>query len=381
MISFAIWALRDVLRRPGEALLTAAALFTLAATLGTTLLVTQAVEHTARRLAEAGPSLVLRRLGPGGWSPMAQAEAEAAAAGVRGVSGVRGRLWGVVPGPGGAVTVIGVEAEAARALGVPAPELGEAVVGPGVISEGASAGTLLDVRRLDGVSTEPLALLARLGPEHGAALHQAALVHPAQARTLLGLAPGEISDLAVEVFHDSEQQAILPDLTAAMPWPVRAVTRQDAVGQYASRLARRGGLATLAALPALLAVVVLIIGVARERVGRSAEVGLLKAMGWTTGDVVRLHLLRALWIGLPATIGGLAAAYAMVLWPGVSWPGAMLFGWSGAPPALSLDPDGAALVLAEVTALVAAPWVLASLWPAFRAAVADPGVLIGEGEA
>ncbi len=380
MTLLARWALRDVLRRPGEALLLAAALGALAALLGMTLLASQAVTHTADRLVAAGPSLVVRRLDAGGWAPLPEAEGVAAARSVRGVSAAVGRLWGIIPGPQGAVTVIGCDAAAAQALGVPAPGLGDVIVGPAVVDQPV-LGTELDLRRLDGRPTTPLVVRAILTATHGAALHQAALVHPDRARRLLGVPPGHVSDLAIDVFHDSEQAAILPDLTAALPWPTRAVTRRDATGQAASTLARRGSLSTLIALPALLAVLVLIVGVARDRVGRRAEVGLLKALGWGTGDVVRLHLWRALWIGAPATVLGLTAAYALVLWPGAEWPGALLFGWSGPPPPLTLDPDGAVLVLAEVAALVAAPWTLAALWPAFRAATADPASLLGEGDA
>ncbi|MCB9526067.1 MAG: FtsX-like permease family protein [Myxococcales bacterium] len=375
-----IWALRDVLRRPGEALLIAAALATLSAVLGTTLLATQAVTHTARRLVGEGPSLVIRRLDAGGWAPLPAAEAVAAAKGVRGVTDAWPRTWGVVAGPQGAVTLIGTTAAAAQALGLPAPSQAEVIVGPGVV-DGPVLGGELALARLDGRPTLPLKVSAVLTRAHGAALHQAALVHPERARKLLGLPEGHASDLAVAVHHDSEQAAILPDLTAALAFPARAVTRLESAGQYTTALARRGSLATLAALPALLAVGVLLIGVARDRVGRRAEVGLLKAMGWGTADVVGLHLRRALWIAVPATGLGLAAAYAAVLWPGLTWPGALLFGWSGPPPPLSLDGDGAALVLAEVGALVITPWVLAALWPAFRAATADPGLLLGEGDA
>jgi hypothetical protein len=48
---------------------------------------------------------------------------------------------------------------------------------------------------------------------------------PDDARQLLGLAPGQASDLAVHLFRREEEQAILADLAAAFPWPVRITGR------------------------------------------------------------------------------------------------------------------------------------------------------------
>jgi ABC-type lipoprotein release transport system permease subunit len=295
------------------------------------------------------------------------------------VSAARARIWGTVGSETlGAVTVIGVDAATAQALGLPPPDEATAHVGAGLA---AIPGASITLHQLDGFPARPLTVGAQVPARFGAALHRAVLVHRATARALLKLGEGQASDLAIDVFHDSEQAAILPDLMDALPWPARAVTRAEAVGQTAAGAARRGSLTALAALPALLAIVALVLGVARDRLGRRAEVGLLKAMGWTTRDVVRLHLLRALWIGLPAVVFGLGLAYGLVRWPGVTWPGALLLGWTDGAPPLDLDADGALLVLTEVAALVGAPWLLASLWPALRAATADPGALLAEEDA
>jgi hypothetical protein len=79
---------------------------------------------------------------------------------------------------------------------------------------------------------------------------------------------------------------------------------------------------------------------------------------------------------------GLFAAWAVSLWPGTDWPGSWLLGWSTRPPGLHLDPAGAGLVLAEVGAVVLAPWLVANLWPALGSASRDPAEdLAGTGEA
>jgi hypothetical protein len=357
----------------------AAALALLLTVGGTVLLLGQGLSQTARRLLSQGPDLVVRRLNAGGWAPLPVAEALAAARGVPGVTGARARVWGVAAGPAGPLMVIAWGSATlppggdAGRLAVPRP--GEALLGPGV-----DPGP--DPRRLPLAAAAALEFrpLGRLPAETALLAQDVVLLHPADARRLLGLAPGEAVDLAVEVFHAEEAAALLPELAAAFPWPVRITARSEAIGLYAGGLARRGGLVLIAGIPAVLALVLVVAGAVREAVGRRREVGLLKALGWTTGDVVRLQVYRALLIALPAACLGMLAAYALVLRPGVSWPGSLLFGWRTAPPRLYLDPAGALLTLLELGALVLGPYLAAVLLTSLQGAAADPQDLLkGEG--
>jgi ABC-type lipoprotein release transport system permease subunit len=233
---------------------------------------------------------------------------------------------------------------------------------------------------LEGIRKMEFKVSGRLPPASGMIAHDIVILNEEDARLLLGLPEGHASDLALDVFHEEEEDAILPDLAKAFPWPVRITTRSETIGRYAGGTARRGGIALVLAVPAILAGVLLVAGTVRDRVGRRREVGLLKAMGWTTGDLVRLNLIRSVAVGLPATALGMFCAYLLVLWPGVRWPCALLFGWQGRPPMLHLSPSGAFLILIEVGALVFVPWLAANLWPSIGGAAADPQELIQGGE-
>lgn len=374
-----VWSVRDAIRHPGETLLLAVTLSALVAWIATVLLLTHALEHTASHLLEKGPSLVVRRISPGGWVPIPARESAELARAVPGVTQARARVWGLVSGPDGPVTSVGIgdddKSEWVEVGLAHLPGSGEAVVGPGVSVE-KDEGSLV----LEGIRKMEFKVSGRLPPRSGMIAHDIVILHKEDARLLLGLPEGHASDLALDVFHEEEEDAILPDLAKAFPWPVRITTRSETIGLYAGDTSRRGGIALVLAVPAILAGVLLIAGSVRDRIGRRREVGLLKAMGWTTGDVVRLHLIRSVAIGLPATALGMFLAYLLVLWPGVSWPGALLFGWQGRPPILNLNPSGAFLILVEVGALVFVPWLAATLWPALRGATADPQELIQGGE-
>jgi hypothetical protein len=374
-----LWAARDVIRRPWPALLMAAALALLLTVSGTALLFSQGLSQTSGRLLAHGPDLVVRRLNAGGWAPLPAAEAVAAARRVPGVTHAQARVWGVAAGPAAPLMVIAwadaVLPPAADGRPLAAPRPGEALLGPGV-DPGPDPPRLA----LTAAAALELRPVGRL-PAASALLGQdVVLVHPADARRLLGLAPGEAVDLAVDVFHAAEAAAIQPELAAAFPWPVRITARSEAVGLYSGGLARRGGLMLIAGIPAVLALVLVVAGAVREAVGQRREVGLLKALGWTTGEVVRLQVYRALLIALPAACLGMLVAYTLVFRPGVSWPGSLLFGWRAAPPRLYLDPAGALLTLLELGALVVGPYLAAVLLASLQGAAADPQDLLkGEG--
>jgi hypothetical protein len=394
--SLAAWAARDLRRHPAEALLSGLALFALVALTATLLLLVQAWSSTVERVLAGGPALVVRQVSAGGWQPLPVDVAMAAARGVVGVTAVAPRIWGVVSGPGGvALTVVGVDAKRAvrlAALGLEPPVPGEAVVGPGVELEGVGqesdatsdaagggGGDEVAVQGeivLRGQQQRQFWVRRRLPTGAALTLHDLVLLTAEDARGLLGLPMGAASDLALGVFHPAEEQAILADLAAAFPFPVRITTRGDAVGAAVADLSRDGGLALMLYLPALLAMALLVAAVVRGGLGAVAEIGLYKALGWSTGDLVRLHLLKSIGVGLPATLLGLSVAVLLVYWPGVTWPGALLLGWRGAAPMLTLDLGDAATVLLSVAAWVLAPWLLAALAPAIRGALADPADLL-----
>ena len=204
------------------------------------------------------------------------------------------------------------------------------------------------------------------------------VLHPDDARDLLGLAPGMASDLAVDVFHDDEAGALRTELAAAFPWPVRIETRDEARSAYRTETARRGSLLLFLCVPSALALVFLLVVTVRSTRSRSYEAGLLKALGWTVSDVVSLELWRALSLGLPAVALGAGAACLCVFLPGITWPGFLFFGWRSGGPALWLSPAGAGMVLAELAACVLVPYAVAVLWPALRAASRDPETSLRE---
>ena len=365
-----LWAVRDVLRHPLENLLIATALALTISALAVPLMLSQGITSTASKVLANAPDLVVRKVDPSGWAPLPAAEAVDYARKVPGVIRAEPRIWGLVAGPQGPLTLVGVDGETAEAVHrfirkLPGP--GEAIVGAGIVIDEP-----YDTLRLTGKTSLTLKILEKLPPETSLALNDVVIVNTADAGVLLGLEAGWVSDLAVDVFHSQEAEAILPDLAAAFPWSVHITTRSETTRIYASGASRRSGITAVAMIPAVISLCLLMAASVRERMGRRHEVGLLKALGWTTGDVVRFQLFRSVFIGLPGTAAGMLVAIGLVFSPGITWPGRLFFGWQTAPPALYLETTPAVWILAAVTGLVLLPFLTATLAAAIRNADVDP---------
>ena len=362
------WAIRDLMRRPLESGLLVTALLLTVSVTAAPLLFTQALSITTNLMLKDAPSLIVRKLNALGWTPIPSDQSVILAKSVPGVIAARPRVWGRVAGPEGPLTVIGVDR-----YGPPLPQStalpgrGEAVAGTDVKKERAAP-----FLTLTGQRTTTLRIVGRSDARTDVAEPNIVLLHIDDARDLLGIPDGYASDLAIEVFNPAEESAILPDLSAAFPWTVRITTRTESAGIYDAGLARIGGMAVAFLVPALLALCLLVAVTVRDRFGRRSEIGLLKALGWTTGDIVRLQVSRASLIGIPGATGGMMLAFLLVFWPDANWPGRLCPEWQGLASRLAFSPGDAGLILLEVTGLVVLPFLAATIGTVLRCAVADP---------
>jgi len=369
----AIWAARDVQRHAGRSMLLFACLASLVFLIATALLFSQAMDATWARLLDQSPDLVIRRIDGGGWAPIPADDAVALAKRIPGVLDPTPRLWGVVTGPEGPVTVVASTAVVPESVlnGMKIPSAGQAVVGQGV------AGALSE-NRLNLGSRHPLTVtVVDLFPvDTSLATHDLVWITPDDARHLLGLAPGQASDLAVHLFRREEEQAIQADLAAAFPWPVHITDRTASALRHRTRAARSGGIAVVAGIPALLALLLVITGTVLDHAGQRAHWGLLKSLGWTTADIVRLQVIRAMIVGTPALMLGLASAYAAVFYPPAAGVTAYWITGGQHLAALTLVSSGAAMIMLEIVALVGLPFLAAVCLTSVRASTDAPWAML-----
>ncbi len=218
--------MRDLQRKPLDAFLMGLCLMSIIAMAAIGPLFSHALEHTLERILADGPSLIVRKISAGGWQPIPIKQALQAARSVPGVVEARPRIWGTVAGPDGPTTVVAIDENVEKKLeGIEIPPIGEAVVGPMLKSYRKGEGLLLV-----GANTLTLEVSGFLDAKHSMVAHDLVLVRLQDARKLLDIPEGFASDLAIDVFHEDEAEAMRADLTRAFPWPVRITTKNRYLG-------------------------------------------------------------------------------------------------------------------------------------------------------
>ena len=370
-----VWAARENLRRPGANLLLAFCLGSLTTALALVLLISDSLERTSVTLLDQGPDLVIRRRDANGWQPLPVADALTAVAGLPGIVTARPRVWGLVQA--GALSVTAVAADGAldpqrrTETGIAVPDRGQAIVGGWTRAQGHRTSITLS-----GQQEMDFGIDAVLPEDVDLAAFDAVILNPADARALLGIPQGWASDLALYVFHPGEAEALRPEIRKALPWPATIRTRSEARDWYRSGFGRRSSLIVVLWLPAVAALGLIVLATIQRQAQTRTHAGLLKTLGWTMGDIVRLHLFQALIVALPSIVLGLTLAYTLTGGPLTDTLARMLLGWQSGAPARTLAPGSSVTVLLAVSVLVLLPYLAAALWPAFQTATADADTLL-----
>lgn len=380
--SLVAYAVRSLERRAARSLAVLGGLTFAVALVAAVVFLLDALRAETERTREAAPELVVSRL-VGGRPALVDAAAAGRLAAVPGVRAARARVWGYVfvPALPGNVTVIG-RAPGAPALDVAAGTLAEGrepgadahemLVGAGVARAlGVRVGDRLALPSLAG---PPIALRVVGAFTSASDLYTADVVvcDDADARALLGLGPAEATDVAVELSNPAEARVVAREAQLLVRG-ARVVERDQMARIQHLAYGRRAGLVLAACLPALLALFALAwdrvsgLGPAERR-----EVAILKAVGWSTADVLKEKLLEALLLGSVAVALGLGLAYVWDFVLGAPGLRPALVGWTTLYPEAALTPAVDAGTVAAVGLAVLGPFALLSVVPAWNAARTDP---------
>jgi lipoprotein-releasing system permease protein len=336
---------------------------------------TDALRHEARLGIGELPDLMVQRTVAGRPALLDATHVDALAA-MRGVSSVTPRVWGYlyVPSLEANLTVVGLSAtpDASLALEGRLPrEDGEVVVSE-VLAE------RLGLRRGDEVAlpaAERYQLVRVVGvfrAESALRTADVILAREPLARTLLGMPDGQYTDLAVEL-RVADEASVVANRAAELFPGARVLQRSLIERTHALTFDARGGMLSVLLLPALAALLLLAwdrltgLGEVERR-----EIGILKAVGWQTTEVLTVRLYEQLVVALTGAALGVAIAYGYVFALGAPGMAGALFGWSALYPELRLTPSVDASAPLSVLAAVVLPYVAVGLVPALRAALMDP---------
>jgi len=374
------YALSALWRRKGKSLAILVVYTLTVAALASVLFLTQSLRGEAELLLNEAPELVVQRLAAGRHALVPE-EYATAIAGIPGVGKVQPRIWGYYYDAltGANYTLSGVRSNLGSLPLVEGrlptgPE--ECAVGQGVAEtryvEVGDDLILIDGDNL-GVSLEVVGVFA---PESKLLTNDLVVLEDEALRQFFRLPAGQATDLAIEVHNPREVNTVARKVVRLKP-DARPITRSEILRTYDAIFNWRSGMLLSIFLAALVAFAILAwdkaTGVSAEE---KREIGVLKAIGWDTGDVLLLKFWEGLALSMTAVLLGLLTAWVHVFWFGAPWLAMVVKGWSVLFPAFELVPRVGMQQLLALILLTVAPYVVATVIPSWKAAITDPDTVL-----
>jgi ABC-type lipoprotein release transport system permease subunit len=198
------------------------------------------------------------------------------------------------------------------------------------------------------------------------------LMSPADVRTLFNFPEGLATDLAIHAGNPRELPTIAAKIVEQFP-DARPILKSEILRTYEAIFDWRGGLMVVVLSSAVLSFIIF----AWDRAtGLSAEerkeIGILKSIGWESGDVLLMKFWEGAVISLTAFLAGVLLAYGHVFFFSASLFEHALKGWSVLFPRYRLVPALDGYQLTVLFFLTVLPYTAATLIPSWRAATVDP---------
>jgi ABC-type lipoprotein release transport system permease subunit len=195
------------------------------------------------------------------------------------------------------------------------------------------------------------------------------LMSLAGARDLFGMNDDTITDLLIDVANPSEIPTIAAKIAETLPGS-RVLTSEQIRKTYQAIFSFRSGFGSACLLASLAAFVILAfdkgLGFSRED---QKEVGILKMLGWQTGDVMRLRFYESLATASCAFGLGVTLAWIHILYFNGSFFRPIFLGWSVLRPGMGIVPFIQLPDILLVFTFSALPYLAATIIPAWRASV------------
>lgn len=333
------------------------------------LLLSQGLRREAAVLLQDAPEVIVQRLAAGRHDLLPAAWLEELRR-IRGVAAVQGRLWGYYYDPAVQANYTLMVAPD-RNLAADAVIIGAALARIRQIGVG-------DYLSLRAATGQPLPLQVTGVLDSASELLSADLMLLSEAgyRQLFSLPPDVYTDAVLTIRNPREARTVAEKITLALP-DSRPILRAEILRTYDAVFNWREGMVFIVLGLLVLAFMILAwdkaAGLSAEE---KREIGILKAIGWETGDILRMKLWEGILLSLTAFLAGYILAWQQVFHSGARLFAPVLKGWAVLYPDFRLTPAvdlQQILVLLAVTVL---PYIVATLIPGWRAAISDPDAVM-----
>ena len=359
------FALSSLLRRRGK---NGALLFVytvIVFILASIFLMTDSIKNEASLILKGSPEVLVQRV-IAGRHEIISGNHMAAVGKITGVSGVKGRLWGYYydPPTGANYTLMASDRQRDKV---------------GMIRIGRGVARVLNIKKGDTMSFwtpdgtyQSLEVDEVFSPE--SELVSSDLIEMAEEdlRGIFGIGKGYFTDIALTVRNPREVAVVADKIRRLLP-DTRPILRDEILRTYTAVFDWRGGLMVLIFGGALLAFAIFSWDKATSMSSEERrEIGILKAVGWDTSEVIMLKTWEGVVISLSAFLLGFIFAYLHVFFTGSVLFAPVLKGWSVLYPQFHLVPRVDPYQIATLFFLTVAPYTAATVIPSWRAAIIDP---------
>jgi FtsX-like permease family len=363
------FTIASILRRKGKNSSLLAVYTLIIFILASVIFFTHAIKREANEILKDTPEIIVQRTLTGRYQPIPLAYADKIR-GIQGVISIQPRLWGYY---------YDVNFLANYTLVVPRetpPEPGSIDIGAGIskIRE-ANPGDIIGFKGYDG---KPRSFTIRkiLTEESQLVSSDLILISEADYRDFSGIPSDQATDLVLKVRNPKEYTTIAEKITRQLP-DSRPIIRNEILRTYDAVFSWRSGLIIVIFSAAALAFVIFAWD---KATGLSAEerkeIGILKAVGWETSNVLQMKFWEGLTVSMTAFLLGIILAYAHVFFASSFLFSPVLKGWSTLYPQFRLVPFVNFGHVAAIFFLTVVPYTVTTIIPAWRAATIDPDAVM-----
>jgi ABC-type lipoprotein release transport system permease subunit len=289
---------------------------------------------------------------------------------IRGVRSAKGRLWGYYYDP-----VVGAN----YTLVVPDQfqyDPGSIAIGKGIArTRLLDEGDEMEFMAYDG-TLHPLTVQEILSPESELVSSDLVLLSEKDFRLLFRASGDSVTDFVVRVRNPRELNTIALKIARLFP-DTRIILRDEMLRTYETVFSWRGGIVIAILSGGILAFIILAWDKAS---GLSAEerreIGVLKAIGWETSDVILMKFWEGVAISFSSFLIGVLLAYLHVFFTSFVLFEPVLKGWAVLYPKFKLTPSIDASQIATLFFLTVVPYTVATIIPSWKAATVDPDLVM-----
>lgn len=374
------YALASLCRRKFKNLAIISAFTVVVAALASILLFSSALKIEAAHVLDSAPDLIVQRT-LGGRHDLIPVEYIEKIKKIAGIGAVTQRYWGYYYDPltEANYTIQGIDgtAKTLQLLDGRLPSgRGECAIGAGIaeLKKTATGGELILVNSSNtGVLYEVVGVFLA----HSSLLTNDLIVLANDVVIdFFGYPPGMATDVAVQVYNKNELQTVAGKVKRLLP-DTRPITKSELVRTYDMVFNWRSGLMLSVFSAAVIAFCILAwdkaTGLSAEE---KQEIGILKAIGWDTADILALKFWEGLIISLTSFLLGAIAGFVHVFFFDAFFLAPVIKGWSVVFPRFHLAPHLDPYLVFTLGFLTVIPYVASTIIPAWKTAITDPDTVM-----